>query len=101
MVQIKFIEGDTLTSLERSINSFLAGITAEDLRDISYNLEVDTKTAIIEYVAQEAWKKCLCCDCQHWDGGDDTSSVIGLCQMCGKRKRFNNRACDCFKDVRG
>lgn len=98
MVQIKFVEGDTLTSLERSINSFLAGITAEDLRDISYNLE--NKTAIIEYVAQEAWKKCLCCDCQHWDGGDDTTSVMGLCQMRGKRKRFNCRACEDFKDVR-
>ena len=99
MVQIKFVEGDTLTSLERSINSFLAGITAEDLRDISYNLE--NKTAIIEYVAQEAWKKCLCCDCQHWDGGDDTNSVMGLWQMRGKRKRFNCRACEDFKDVRG
>ena len=98
MLQVKILAGSDLEGLNSQINSFLANLATEAVKDISISL--DTMTAIIQYDIQDAWVEKLCVDCKHWDSGQH-ASVIGLCQECGGRKRFNNQACQQFKDVRG
>ena len=34
-----------------------------------------------------------------WDDGGETTTS-GLCHQCGQRRRFNNKACRSFRDVR-
>ena len=99
MLQIKFVKGKDMETLENNVNSFLASLSSDAIKDIKTDIE--GKVATIQYEFKEAWEGCLCCDCRHWDDGNDVESLIGLCQECGGRKRFNNRACSHFKDVRG
>ena len=98
MLKVKIIDAVTRHSLEEGLNDFLASITSEEVRNIVYDFP--NCTVAIEYEAKEAWAKALCCDCQYWDDGGETTTS-GLCHDCGQRRRFNNKACKCFKDVRG
>lgn len=96
MIQIKFVQGKDLLTLETSVNAFLASLSSEELKDIKRE---DCLVTIL-YEKKDAWVGKLCCDCKYWDdGGEPTTS--GLCQECGKRRRFNAKACDRYQDVRG
>ena len=98
MLQIKLVEGVDIRSLNEACNKFLAGLDADCVQEI----KTDYKELIvlIQYVANEEWKSRMCCECQFWDdGGEPTMS--GLCQCRGGRRRFDNKACNCFKDVGG
>ena len=100
MLQIKIVQEPTTEKLNYSVNEFLANLKADDVRDIKFDMSNIPVMAIIQYELIEKWKNALCCDCQYWDDGGSTDTV-GLCQECGQRKRFNSRACKCFRDVRG
>ena len=98
MVQIKFVDSVEIEGLERAINDFLKTVESDAVKDI----RVDFKelTATIQYELVEEWKKRMCCECQYWDDGGETSTS-GICHEHGQRRRFNYKACECFKDVRG
>lgn len=98
MVQIKLLEGVDIRSLNDACNKFLAGIDEDAVRDI--RADYKEMVALIEYVTEEIWKKRMCCECQYWDDGGETTTS-GICHECGQRRRFNAKACKCFKDVRG
>jgi len=96
MIQIKFVQGKDLMTLEKGVNEFLASLSSEEVKDIKRE---DTLVTIL-YERKDAWVGMMCCDCKYWDdGGEPTTS--GLCQECGKRRRFNAKACDRYQDVRG
>lgn len=98
MVQIKIITVKELATLDAEINGFLA--TLKDDAAPSINIDIEKGVGTIIYTVNAEWKGRLCCECQYWDdGGEPTTS--GLCHECGKRRRFNCKACECFKDVRG
>lgn len=99
MLQIKIVTGMTSEELTRSANEFLATIDDEAVKDIK--VEASEGIATIQYIVQEAWKGNMCCDCRYWDDNNDCEALIGLCQMCGGRKRFDKKACNKFSDVRG
>lgn len=99
MLQINIIPGEGLTDLKDKINSFLATIKSDAVRHIE--IDIEHITAIIQYEISEAWKNELCCDCSYWDDGGAPDAVNGLCHEKGGRKRFNCRACEAFKDLRG
>ena len=98
MIQVKIIDSFDLDSLNDKINSFLAGISSEAVKDISVNSQ--TLTTVIQYEVKDAWVGHLCVDCQSWDDSGSHNSVVGLCQQHGGRKRFNCSACPQFTDVR-
>ena len=98
MLQIKIITVTHLSELDTTVNEFLATLDDEAVKDIKTDIEKGTAT--IQYIIKEAWKNRLCCDCQYWDDGGETS-VTGICHCTGKRRRFNNSSCKSFKDVRG
>ena len=93
-MQVKIITGNTLAELEDCVNSFLESLDGEP-RNIQFYL--DNWSAVVEY---ENVCKGLCCDCKFWDDGNDSDSLIGLCQMHGGRKRFNQKGCKEFNDIR-
>lgn len=93
-MQVKLITGNDLANLESNLNSFLATLSS----DPTIKYELADLMAIVEF--SEVLKKALCCDCKHWDCGGSSDSVIGLCQMCGLRKRFNSKSCSKYADVR-
>lgn len=93
-MQVKIIVGKSYAELEASVNEFLADLS-EDPKSIQFDL--DNWSAIIEY---DKVIKAMCCDCKHWDDSGDSSSLIGLCQKHGGRKRFSSRCCKEFLDVR-
>lgn len=98
MLQIKIVTGVENQDLENEVNRFLTTVDDDAVKDI----KVDTSKGIatIQYVIKELWKGQMCCDCKYWDdGGEPTTS--GLCQECGQRRRFNAKACERYKDVRG
>lgn len=98
MVKVKIIDAVSRIGLENEVNEFLTTIKSEEVRKTEYDLP--NFTALIEYEIEEAWKKMMCADCQHWDDTGSADAVIGVCQECGGRKRFNCSACERFKDVR-
>ena len=98
MLQIEFVTGMTAEEIKDNINTFLATLQDDAVKDIK--VEASEGVATILYVIEEEWKKRICCDCQHWDDGGETTPT-GLCQVCGQRRRFNSKACDKYKDVRG
>ena len=83
MLQVKVILTDNVTHLEQKMNEFLSGVETEAVKDIK--VDTTTSTATIQYEVIEAWKNRICADCHE----------------CGRRTRFNCRACKCFKDIRG
>ena len=98
MLQIKLVQGKDIKSLNDAANEFLAVFDEDAVKDIK--VDYDKLIALIQYVANEEWKSRMCCECQYWDdGGEPTTS--GICHECGQRRRFNYKACECFKDVRG
>jgi len=96
MLKVKFVRGKDMETLEANVNEFLALLSSEAVRDI----KPDGASALILYECEEAWKNRMCCECQYWDDGGETTTS-GICHECGQRRRFNYKACECFKDVRG
>lgn len=92
MLKVKIIDAVTKHKLEDELNEFLSTITSEEVRNIVYDFPNFTHVQ---------WKNMICADCQHWDDGNSIDSVTGLCHECGGRKRFNCKACERFKDIRG
>lgn len=99
MLQVKVISTAIETDLENEINLFLTTVETDAVKDIKVDLF--SNTAIIQYELVEEWQSALCCDCQYWDDQGDSASTSGLCHECGQRRRFNCKACKCFKDIRG
>ena len=98
MLQIKFVQGKDIESLNDAANEFLASFDEDSIRSIG--IDYDKMIALVQYVANAEWKKRMCCECKYWDdGGEPTTS--GFCQENGRRRRFDYKACECFKDVRG
>lgn len=97
MLQIQIIKGGLADDLTKAVNDFLATIDGDSVKDL--DVDVMEGTAVIQYVIKEAWKGRICCECQYWDDGGETTTS-GLCQEHGRRCRFNCKACECFKDVR-
>ena len=95
MLQVKFLKGKDTETLENSVNEFLASLSSEAVKDI----KPDGLTTLILYEFKQAWEGNLCCDCQHWDDGGETTTS-GLCHQHGQRRRFNYPSCEYFKDVR-
>ncbi len=95
MLQIKYVQGKDVLTLEKNVNEFLASLTSE-VKDI----KTENGMAVILYEVMEDWKKRMCCECQYWDDGGETTTS-GICHECGQRRRFNAKACKSFKDVRG
>lgn len=96
MLQIKYVQGKDMQTLENNVNAFLASLTFEEVKDIQHGDGIVT----ILYERKGAWIGMMCCDCQFWDDGGETTTS-GICHECGQRRRFNAKACKCFKDVRG
>ena len=96
MLQIKFVQGKDLLTLETSVNVFLASLSSDEIKDIKREEWLVT----ILYERKDAWVGKLCCDCKYWDDGGETTPM-GLCQECGKHRRFDCKACDRYKDIRG
>ena len=101
MLQVKILQEVEVTSLNESVNKFLAEIKSEEVKDIQFDLNDIPAIAIIQYEVTEAWVNEKCYDCKYWDDGGDSSAVSGLCHECGGRRRFNCNACSHFKDIRG
>lgn len=99
MLQIEIVSGNTKEELQNSVNTFLKTVSEDAVNDIK--VEAEKGTATILYTVKETWQGHLCCDCRHWDDSNDAEALIGLCQECGGRRRFNNKSCNHFKDVRG
>ena len=97
MLQTKFVYGTDLVDLNQSLNKALSEINSEKV-NVQYFL--DKYIAIIEYGIEEEYKNEICCDCAHWDGSHNTNNLYGLCQLCGKRKRFSDKACPSYLDKR-
>lgn len=95
-MQVRFIEGLSLENLEQEINKFLAGIPDEP-KSVRYDF--DNLLAIIEY--SNVRGGAICCECRYWDDSGSHDALIGLCQRCGGRKRFSDKSCNYFEDVRG
>ena len=97
MIQIKFLQGKDLETLENNVNEFLASLSSEEIKEFKRE---DCLVTIL-YERKDAWIGKMCCDCKYWDDCGDTSTTSGLCQECGQRRRFNSKACDRYKDLRG
>ena len=98
MIQVKFINANEIVELETATNEFLQTVKAEAIKDIKYDF--DELVSIVQYEFVEDWKNHMCCDCQYWDDGGDTS-VTGICHETGQRRRFNCKSCEHYKDIRG
>lgn len=98
MDKVKLIQGLDAKDLQEQINSFLATLKDDALKDL--NIDMQKMNAIILYKVVEEWQGMICADCKYWDDEGDTSAVSGLCFECGQRRRFNSKACKCFKDIR-
>lgn len=96
MLQIMSINGSNLSDLTQGINNALSAIKSNNPQVQVLN----ELSAVIIYEVEEPNKNCLCCDCQYWDDSNNSTGLVGLCHACGGRKRFSDKACDSFKDVR-
>lgn len=99
MLQIEIVTGETKKELQSNVNTFLTTLSDDAVKSIK--TEASECTATILYVVKESWKGHMCCDCRYWDDSNDCEALIGLCQVCGGRRRFNNNSCEHFKDIRG
>lgn len=95
MLQTKFIYGVDLPDLQQNLNKVLSE-THSDSINVQYFLE--QKVAVVEYEIDEDYKNEICCDCAYWNAS--TNNLMGICQYCGQRKRFSDKACTGFVDVR-
>lgn len=99
MLQVEIVTDVTAEGLRDAINVFLKTLPDDVVKDI--NVEASEGIATILYVVKESWKGHMCCDCRFWDDSNDCEAVIGLCQVCGGRRRFSSKSCDKFQDIRG
>ena len=97
MLKLEPITFKTVTDLKASVNEFLSQINSEDFRSI----DIKDGIVLILYEATEEWRNRMCSECKYWDDNGLSDSVSGICHECGKRKRFNCRACKKYKDIRG
>ena len=97
MLQIKTFSGLT-ESIDDQVNAFLKTLKSEAVKDIDVR---ETGFAVIQYEIKEEWTDRICSECKYWDDGGSVEAVNGLCQERGGRRRFNCRACERFKDIRG
>ena len=98
MLQTKLIQGTDLPDLFGNLNLFLSQVQSDEKPTIHYQL--NDLIIIVEYETNAAYKNAICCECQLWDDSGSSQSLIGFCQLCGQRKRFNCKACSSYKDVR-
>lgn len=96
MLQTIFVTGLDLPDLNRCLNKALSEIDGEP--SIQYHF--DRMLAVIEYNTTASYDNKICCECQHWDSSNSTSDVNGICQLKGRRCRFNCKACESYKDIR-
>ena len=92
-MRIKLLVGTDYKDLENQINE-----AVKSQKDASVDVNFETIAAVVTF-NEDA--KTMCMDCRFWDDGGEHDSLIGLCQCCGGRKRFNNKSCGEFKDRRG
>lgn len=97
MIQIKIVDDVEIEGLQDAVNDFLKTVDSEAVKDIKVDFNEMTATILYEMI--EHWKKRMCCECQYWDDGGETTTS-GICHEHGQRRRFNYPACECFKDVR-
>lgn len=100
MLQIKIVKGKDIGDLNERVNEFLATVKSDAIKD-NIDFDIPELVAIIKYELLEQWHGRLCSECKYWDDGESSDSVSGLCQECGKRRRFNAKACERYQDVRG
>lgn len=98
MLQVLYVCGIDMPDLIESLNKTLSGLNSKEKPNIIYNR--DKVEAIVEYEPVEVYENSLCCECQYFDTSGSASDVSGLCQLKGKRCRFNCRACKDYKDIR-
>ena len=92
-MQVKIFVGQSYEDLETKVNEFL-GQLPEDPKSIQFDL--DNWSAIVEY---DRVVNAICCECKNWDA--EEGELMGLCQKRGCRKRFSNKSCKDFDDIRG
>ena len=98
MLQIKTFHHNDPQHIDDLVNQFLATLTSEAVKDIDVR---ESGFAVVTYEVKDTWSDMICADCSYWDDTGSADAVIGLCQECGGRKRFNCKACQKFKDIRG
>lgn len=91
-MQVKLIVGTDYRDLENQINE-----SVKAKKDAKVDVDFKSIAAVVTY---ETSCNSLCVDCRFWDDCGEHDSLIGLCQKKGGRKRFSNKACEEFKDVR-
>lgn len=96
MKKIRLVEGTSIKELEVNANEALEGIESDNI-DIKYMLP--EKVIVLEYDYKPIQLKCM--DCQFYDTTQTIAKAFGVCQCKGERKRFSEKACDDFKDIRG
>ena len=99
MLQVEIVTDVTAEGLKQAINTFLLTLQDDAVKDIK--VEASEGIATILYVVKESWRGHMCCDCRYWDDSNDCEALIGLCQVCGGRRRFSSNSCEKFQDVRG
>lgn len=91
-MRVKILVGSNLGELEDNVNNFIASLS-EEPKDVK--VDVSDWSAVVVY--DEA-KSGICCECKWWDCTDE--GLIGLCQRHGGRKRFSNKSCKEYVDIR-
>lgn len=96
-MQIKIIKPEVKNwqDLEREVNEFLSTLEEPPLNT---KIDIETCYAVIEY--ERVRKGAICCECRFWDDSGSVDELMGLCQRCGGRKRFNGKACNKYEDTR-
>ena len=64
MLQVKILQEVEVTSLNESVNKFLAEIKSEEVKDIQFDLNDIPAIAIIQYEVTDAWVNEKCYDCK-------------------------------------
>ena len=96
MLQTLPVIGKDLSDLTQGINTALSTIKSKNPQ-VQFLTE---QSAVIIYELTNIYENCICCECQYWDESQNPGGMMGLCQHNGGRKRFSNKACDDYKDVR-
>lgn len=99
MLKTKPIYGTDLPDLTQSLNEALSHFTSNKPQ-IQF---LNDKTAVIIYEEEETYVNRLCCECIYWDDTITDSTLVGFCQNpnCGGcRKRFSDKACKEYRDIR-
>ena len=95
MKKIRLVEGDSIADLESKTNKVLEEIET----DVEVRYMLPELIIALEYEVKKV--KLMCADCQSYDNTQSVHKAWGVCQVCGKRIRFNEEPCDRFVDLRG